>query len=104
MKKNNKKTVEIPAPDWKKVLEYIKLVIDSHTKKSWDNGARAAVYQNLDAMAKVAQIAVDVAQKLELKNIENITQQDTEVNKGSLEYVNRRLRSANDHKWNNEDK
>ena len=65
-----KKTVEIPGPTWETVTKYIKLVIDKHAKKSWHNGARETVFENLDAMAKVAQISVDVAQKLDLENNE----------------------------------
>jgi uncharacterized protein YmfQ (DUF2313 family) len=65
-----KKTVEIPGPTWETVTKYIKLVIDKHAKKSWHDGARETVFENLDAMAKVAQISVDVAQKLDLENNE----------------------------------
>ena len=70
MKQKTKKTTKKKPETWQTVTKYIKLVIDKHAKDSWHEGARETVFENLDAMAKVAQITVDVAQKLELKDNE----------------------------------
>ena len=49
--------------DWQQLTEYIKLVIDSHAKKTWTdsdsegNTPRKNVYESLEQMARVADLA-----------------------------------------------